>query len=291
MEANRELEGEGVAEDKERQPSYKIMTVEEFEQEKADMEKHAQAAKERQEQAAKEAAERAATNPPTPQKPAHLEKPVAAGTGGTGISEAAEGSGKDNSTRYFLIIAAVIVVLTVAVFSIRALKSEQKYETVTYNGFVFEQYAGLWNTQWKQDGQLFNLRLHYNPYQVENVSIIGEEGWSAGESMFITFDPEEGEKFSYTALAAAELSLSLNNAFGITPVAACTENITAGCASRPVVGCGSAPANSSVIYLKEGSPAEITLQGGCATIQGRGEELVRAAEKAIYQWYGIIRAA
>ncbi|MBI2142031.1 hypothetical protein HYU15_00900, partial [Candidatus Woesearchaeota archaeon] len=145
--------------------------------------------------------------------------------------------------------------------------------------------------QWKQDRQLYNLRLHFNPYQVENVSIIGDEGWSARESMFITFDPEEGEKFSYTALAAAELSLSLNNAFGITPVAACTENVTAGCASRPVVGCGSAPANSSVIYLKEGSPAEITLQGGCATIQGRGEELVRAAEKAIYQWYGIIRAS
>lgn len=306
MEENREQEGEGAAEEKERQPGYKIMTVEEYEQEQAGRDKQERAAKEKQEQAVKEAAEREKAEREKGQaekemaeadkskeapKAVHHEKPAAAPE----IRQDSEGrqageGGKDNSTKYFLIIAAVVVVLTVAVFSMRAIKTEEKYETVKYNGFVFEQYAGLWNTQWKQEGQVFNLRLHYNPYQVENVSIIGEEGWSAKENMFITFDPEEGEKFSYTALAAAELSLSLSNAFGITPVAACTENVTAGCASRPIVGCGSAPSNSSVIYLKDGSPAVITLEGSCATIQGSGEEMLRAAEKAIYQWYGIIRA-
>ncbi|GEM_PF-2111947 len=303
MEENREPESAGAAEEKERQPSYKIMTVEEFEQEQADVEKQAQAAKERQEHAAKETAEKERAEKEKAEKEraeadkgkeaaklAHPEKPAAAGTGSTGINQATEGSGKDNSTRYFLIIAAVIVVLTVAFFSMRAMKPEQKYETVTYNGFVFEQYAGLWNTQWKQDKQVFNLRLHYNPYQVENVSIIGDEGWSARENMFITFDAEDGEKFSYTALAAAELSLSLNNAFGITPVAACTENVTTGCASRPIVGCGNSTGNTSVIYLKAGTPTSITLIGNCATIQGSDEEMLRAAEKAIYQWYGIIRA-
>lgn len=312
MEENREHEGEGAAEETERQPSYKIMTVEEYEQEQADKEKQERAAKERNGQVEKEASEREKAEKEKAEKerigakeradadkgreaaeaakPVHPEKPAAAPE----ISQASEGrqageGGRDNSTKYFLIIAAVVVVLTVAFFSMRAIKTGEKYETVKYNGFVFERYSGLWNTQWKQDGQVFNLRLHYNPYQVENISIIGDEGWSAKENMFITFDPEGSETFSYTALAAAELSLSLSNAFGITPVAACTENVTAGCASRPVVACGSAPDNSSVIYLKDDSSSAITLEGSCATIQGSGEELVRAAEKAIYQWYGIIR--
>src|SRR3989338_8133880 len=66
---------------------------------------------------------------------------------------------KDNSTLYFLIAAAIIIILTIVFFSARFFAAEKGYPKVTYNGFVFEYYAGLWNTQWQQDGQLYNLRL------------------------------------------------------------------------------------------------------------------------------------
>ncbi|MBI2142576.1 hypothetical protein HYU15_03785, partial [Candidatus Woesearchaeota archaeon] len=187
-------QAEGRSEENTSGSGYRIMTVNDYEaeqagKEKAEKERQELAAKEKigreraeQEKAEREKAEKeraeADARKDAP-KPAHQERPAGHPAAAPQPGQVAEGGGKDNSTKYFLIIAAVVVVLTVAFFSMRALKPEQKYETVKYNGFVFERYAGLWNTQWKQDRQLYNLRLHFNPYQVENVSIIGDEGWSA----------------------------------------------------------------------------------------------------------------
>lgn len=198
---------------------------------------------------------------------------------------------KDESTKYFLIAAAAIILLTAAFFSVKLFaRQEATYETVRYNGFIFEYYAGLWNTQWQQDGQVYNLRLHYNPRQVGNVSIAGDGAWNATQETYITFDPAEDEQFSNVALSAAELSLSLVNAFGISPVAACTTNTTYACSTRPIISCETAPKSASVIYLKREGPAKVELRGSCAIIQGRDSEILRAAERVIYGWYGIIRS-
>ncbi len=198
----------------------------------------------------------------------------------------------DSTTKYFVIAVIAIFVLSFLVFVLSTdfifKRGEQVVnEKVTYNSFVFENYLGLWNTQWQRGGEVFNLRLHYNPYQVENVSIQGDEGWNASSTMYITFDPE-GEDLNYVALSAAEITLSLFNTFDISPIAACTVNATDACSARPIVNCSSPPVGSSVIYLKSSSQTSAIIDGGCVTIQGKGPELLRATEKVIYQWYGII---
>ena len=284
---------------------YRIMTVEEYEAAQAaktsreadDSGKTQEAVQKEQSEKQQPEHQEAKTTAPhetvkeTVKIPAATEKiPAAIVSGSVGGDRSGKDNRKDNSTKYFLIIAAVVILLTAVFFSARFFRAEPKYETVTYNGFTFQNYGGLWNTQWKQDGQLFNLRLHFNPYQVENVTILGDEGWSAKQTTFITFDPE-GNNLSHVALAAAELSLSLSNTFGMVPVAACTRNTTDACASRPIVSCESYQGNASVIYLKAESPAKITLGSNCAVVQGVDAEIVRAAEKAVYQWYGIIKAS
>ncbi|MBI4439022.1 hypothetical protein HY640_03775 [Candidatus Woesearchaeota archaeon] len=195
---------------------------------------------------------------------------------------------KDSSTKHFLMLAAAVIILTIVVLSFRLLAPQPGPETVTYNGFKFENYAGLWNTQWEKDRQLYNLRLHYNPLQVENITVSGDDEWFATEQTYITFDPAESG-LEYTALSATELSLSLVNTFDVAPVAACTSNTTEACSERPIITCRESNSNLSVIYIKTDDKPGIELRGNCATVKGRGEDLIRAAEKAIYQWYGIIR--
>ncbi len=198
-------------------------------------------------------------------------------------------SEEEHSNRYFIIAVAVLVAAAALVFAFR-FASQPAQNAIKYNGFLFEYGGGLWNTQWQQEGQLYNLRLHYHPGQVDNISISGGEDWNASGKLYITFDPE-GKNLSYVALSAAELSLSLYNALGVEPAAACTRNVTDACFSRPIVSCENPPDGSSVIYLKDSGEAGIILDRQCAIIQGTGSELVRASERAIYQWYGIIRKA
>ncbi len=195
-----------------------------------------------------------------------------------------------NTTKIFIVAAIVLLGVGIAMFLLsRGPADNEDVEKVEYNQFIFEKYAGLWNTQWQDaDKQLYNLRLHYNPFQVENISISGKDTWDSGSTTYITFDPD-GKDFRYIALSAAELSLNMYNAFGIAPVAACTSNASVECASRPIVSCDNIPENSSAIYLRHVNPTGITISGRCAIIQGDGPEVLRASERAIYQWYGIIR--
>ncbi len=197
---------------------------------------------------------------------------------------------EDGTTKFFIIAAAILISVGVLMFFLSiGQKNDEEIKKVTYSQFTFEYYAGLWNTQWQdKDKQVYNLRLHFNPYQVENVSIVGDSDWNAKQTTYITFDPE-AKNLNYVALSAAELSLSLYNTFGISPVAACSSNTTEACVSRPIINCDNAPMNSTVIYIRDVSPTQITISKSCVIIAGTGPEVLRASEKAIYQWYGIIK--
>lgn len=211
--------------------------------------------------------------------------------GGNGSSEPhndASEPEKDNSTLHFIIIAAAIIIVAAVVFAFRNVQpTPPQSQSVYYNGFVFNYTEPLWITNWQIGGQVYILSLRFNPYQAENISIEGDDRWMANSEVYITFDPES-EKYAYVALAASEISLSLANTFNITPIAACTANVTA-CSNRPIVTCADSSDNVSVIYLRDESPASIIIQRNCAIIKGEGIELVRAADRAVYQWYGIIR--
>lgn len=161
-----------------------------------------------------------------------------------------------------------------------------KTETVEYNGFKFEHIEGLWYTQWEKGGKVYSVPLRFNPYQVENVTVLGAINASFNRpQMFVAFDPTKGN-FSIMALSAAELSLSMVRALGVKPVAACTKNETA-CQDRPIVSCPYQ--NATVILLQnEGDPA-IWLRGDCIALLGSGFDLVRSVDRLLYSWYGIIK--
>ena len=195
------------------------------------------------------------------------------------------------SDRNFAIIIAAIVLLSVGVFVYARFfnSNDSGLEKVTYGGFSFVKTDTHWLTQWQgSNGELYNLRLRFNPYEAENIPVFGEldENFSLANT-YITFDSDKEENtYAYEALAAAELSLNLAGVFGSNLIAACTMNVTGVCSSRPIVTCEST--NDSVIYIKRDSEARVLLENNCITVAGNGTELVKAVDKVLYKIYKII---
>ena len=194
-----------------------------------------------------------------------------------------------------IVIVAIVVLLgfLMATYVTKAFKggsSEKNPNAKDYNGFAFVKIGNSWFTQWERDGQTYNLEFRHSPWEVENITVIGKvDNRFQRPYIFITYDPVEGytRETSFVALAAADLSSILKGVFEKQGIAAgCTRNETAGCADRPVVTCKT---NASVIYLKVANETGIFLDGNCATFQGSEEGLTMAADKALYQWLGIVK--
>lgn len=165
-----------------------------------------------------------------------------------------------------------------------------KQETVTYNGFEFENVDGLWRTAWQRGSQPYELEFRFNPVQVEGIPVEGNtDARFQQQNVYITFDPSDNRTSdtSYVALAAVELSRKLVDPFERNVIAACTKNETQACSNRPIITCENT--NSSVIYLKQADEAKIVLNGNCVTLQGRGDGIVMTADRALFEWLGIMR--
>jgi hypothetical protein len=202
-------------------------------------------------------------------------------------SEAKDDVSDSKSTIVFVVIAGVIIIATILLFYFRNTTTIEEYPTVNYNGFTFQNYGGLWNTTWQNGENLFAIRLHYNPYDVENYTIYGK-GWAPSNETYITFDTE-GSGLDYVALSAAETSLTLHNAFGLTPIAACSTNETEACHARPIITCKNLPPGAYAIYFQHEGIGEAEINGRCLIIRGEREEMLKATEKVLYKFYGIIK--
>lgn len=202
--------------------------------------------------------------------------------------EAEEEVKEGESTKYFLITVAVILITLAAIIGIKyVIKPGGKLEKVTYNNFIFIKQGPLWHTQWKDaEGQVFNVPLHFNPYEIENVTITGALSPNFDyKEIYLTHDPAE-YGLEYVSITAGELAMNMATALKMNVIAACSKNETEACLDRPIKNCES---NSSVIYLKHEGPTQIMLNSTCITIQGEGMELMKAADKLLYIWYGMLK--
>ena len=56
---------------------------------------------------------------------------------------------------------------------------------------------------------------------------------------------------------------------------------------RPIVTCEDR--ETAVIFLRVAENPQVILSGNCMTLEGTDEELVMAAERVLYAWYGIMQ--
>ncbi len=186
-------------------------------------------------------------------------------------------------------IIVISIMVVIAAFAALLGLSKDSGNEVNYNGFDFVNVEGIWRTEWQRDGQPYELDFRFNPKEVEDVPVNGKTDFRFQfENIYLTIDPSEERtpETAYINLAAIELSRKLVDPFERNVTAACTRNETDACVFRPVVTCENT--NSSVIYLRQADEAKIILKGNCAVIQGKGEGIVRAADKALFQWLKIM---
>ena len=181
-----------------------------------------------------------------------------------------------------LIVAAIFIVFFVSAW----LFGEDEYETATYNYFEFVKIDNIWYTEWQKDDVVYTLSFRNNPYEIEQLPIVGKLNDSFNRpEIYITFNPAEGN-FSILALAAGELSLNLFRALQVKPIAACMNNATDDCIERPIVQCGDA--GKSVIQIDTRGEPGVALRGECIILQGEGMGLLQSVDRLLYQWYGIM---
>ena len=211
-------------------------------------------------------------------------------------SEEIEKEKKDQKKIRFVAVAAVVgfIILFFGVFFgaeyiYQYIYPEpEPYETVTFNSFEFTKIAGTWYAQWQHENRLVSLALRYNPYEVENVSVLGELGEGFKQSkVYIAFDPyTEPDSFKYLALASAELSQSIVKAFNKQIIPACTRYENETCENVSIVTCDDK--DKAVIHIVAGEPTQIIMKDNCVTLQGKDFELLRSVDKLLYLWYKII---
>ncbi len=155
-----------------------------------------------------------------------------------------------------------------------------------YHGYSFVKYSDLWYTQVQKGKTVYDVTFNYDPKSVENIPVEGvlTKDFVKNKKLWITFDPDS-PNLKWVAIANYGLSRSLAWAFGYDMEAGCTKNITKACADR-VVECGDP--DKAVIYLKQANDTRVILAENCVIVQGEGENLVKAKDRLLLRWYGIL---
>ena len=202
------------------------------------------------------------------------------------------------STQAIVAGVAVLLIFSLTFFYLYNMRQSQLTNDnyYTHDNFVFVKKGALWVTQVQAGNRLYTVPLHYGPRDLEDVKIEGAftRRFANASYLYITIDPLPGteiqgeeQKESQMGLAAAELSIVLAQAINRMPIAACTANVTEGCVGRPIVTCERY--GEPVIYLREGGDAAVTLNGDCIELSGEGSDLVRATDRLLLFWLGVMR--
>lgn len=194
-----------------------------------------------------------------------------------------------------VIIAAVALFVAISFVAYKYMHKEpQSKPDLVYNFFEFKKIDDMWHTKWQRDGQLFDVSLRYNPLDVELVPVRGglNETWLK-QPYYLTFDPDSNSSnssnntdFKYLALAFSELGLNWARGIGKEVVTACTKNVSEACAGHPIVTCDDD--DKPVFYLKVMKYPRVTLDGNCLIIEGKELDLIKATDRVLYHFYGIM---
>ncbi len=159
-------------------------------------------------------------------------------------------------------------------------------EGYVYNGFSFVKVDGMWWTEIKRPDTLVKIPLHFGPKEVEEIEVSGKLSpeFNQGTEIYIAIDPDVRDK--YYTLALSELSFNIAKGVDRTPIGACTKENYA-CDNRTIVSCENTQ-GKPVIELALENETGIEYRGSCLKIKGNGYELVKAANKVLYKWYGVM---
>ena len=148
---------------------------------------------------------------------------------------------------------------------------------------------GLWWTEMKKGNTLLKIPLHFGPKEVNDTKVEGKldnTQFNNGTEVYIAINPETFNQ--YYSLALSELNFNIVQGIERKPIAVCTKNDTI-CETdnRTILSCNNTE-GKPVIELRYGEEQKITLNQTCILITGTDYGIVKAVDRLIWQWYGII---
>lgn len=163
------------------------------------------------------------------------------------------------------------------------LDSERGY---VYRGYSFVFIDGLWWTEIYQGGVKVIPRLHFGPREAEEVIVEGRLGeeFNKGDVVYMAIDPELSNK--YLTLALSEINFNVVKGIKRQPKAVCTKEHSI-CKEREILNCEKTQ-GKPVIELRYGGGAKVTLKGSCILVSGEDYGIVKAADRLVWQWYGVM---
>ncbi|MBR9690098.1 hypothetical protein GOV08_00245 [Candidatus Woesearchaeota archaeon] len=218
---------------------------------------------------------------------------------------------KKENTRMKFLIPVISIFLIIFIFGCAQLKSKKPWDELelssnvtdfvtvdgeivayTYNNFDFVKKDGAWYTEVQPEliNEPYIVPFRYGPIEVEDIEIEFLPNDFARytkpfSKVYITFD-HNSSGGSYIVVAAINLVSNMKGGWLVNSSRACIEESVL-CENVPVVTCDSHPKNA-VIQLIEDEETKILYEDNCLTIWASKNDFIRAAEKIILNWYGIM---
>lgn len=165
-------------------------------------------------------------------------------------------------------------------------------EGYVYNEYSFILVDGLWWTEVDRFGTLLKIPLHFGPKDVESIPIAGmlDPAFNKGEIVYIAINPKTANK--YYTLALSELNFNIIKGIDRNIEAACTENDSI-CDNRTIVSCENTLGKPVVEltltnYTNSTNSGKVEFKGSCIKISGQDYELVKAVDRVLLRWYGVM---
>jgi hypothetical protein len=164
------------------------------------------------------------------------------------------------------------------------LKDEEGY---VYNGFSFVKADGLWWTEFRKTNKLLKIPLHFGPKDLDDIKINGHINprFNDGEDVYIAINPDIRDP--HYSLGISELSFNLVKGFNRNPVGSCTREHF-DCEGRTIISCNNTQGKPVVELTLSSEEPLIELSDMCIKISGQGYNLVKAVDRVLFRWYGIM---
>lgn len=208
------------------------------------------------------------------------------------------------SPRFLLFAVTGIILIFLAIFGLSGFNNIKLFDVsnpftgatvirasddcYTFNSFEFCNIDDNWYTDIFNEhmNTIFTVGFHYDPDSVRDIQIQGKinQDFVDSDVYYVTFNPTK-EDLKYTALASAELQLSMARAMKLPLKAACTTEHEQ-CKNIPIITCENTDKPVFFVDETDGEPS-IIFDGNCISITGKGEELVRAVDRLLFFWYGV----
>jgi hypothetical protein len=204
---------------------------------------------------------------------------------------------KPIATWKFVLVCAIIVLVSFSIFIVPKLLKNVTFEKNKYNSFEFAKTKdGFWYTTVQKGSQPFQIPFYYHPRELEDIPV--EQGlrnkffdMRNNGSIYITLDPDYN---STAVIAGVEIAKITGTKYGLLnvptrsgfikqPKQSATETET------PIITCNNANNQTLVVWITLSDKNIAYSYGYCVILEAKSyDDMIRVADRTMYHLLGIM---